>query len=56
MQKELQILLCLIGRIVFALHEGDMPYELSLNYEFPNIDTLHRINITNVYKHHSHPI
>ena len=40
----------------FALHEGDMPYELSLNYEFPNIDTLHRINISNVYSTTAHPI
>lgn len=40
----------------YALHEGDMPYEISLNYEFPNIATLHRLNISKIHSTTAHPI
>ena len=41
---------------VYALHEGDMPYELIVNYEEYNISTKGRLNFTNIYSTTAHPI
>ena len=41
---------------VYALHEGDMPYELTIDYKNYNISTKNRLNYTNVYSTTAHPI
>jgi carotenoid cleavage dioxygenase-like enzyme len=41
---------------IFALHEGDMPYELSINYDKLNISTLERLNYPSIYSTTAHPV
>ncbi len=41
---------------IFALHEGDMPYELDIDYEKFNISTKKRINFNSIYSTTAHPI
>ena len=41
---------------IFALHEGDMPYELSINYNKLNISTLERLNYPGIYSTTAHPV
>lgn len=40
---------------LFALHEGDMPYELDVDSKF-NISTKNRLNYTSLYSTTAHPI
>lgn len=40
----------------YALHEGDMPYELIMDYKKFNISTKGRLNFTNIYSTTAHPI
>ena len=44
------------NNIFYALHEGDMPYELDIDYQLFNISTKHRLNYTNIYSTTAHPI
>lgn len=41
---------------IFALHEGDMPYELYIDYENFNISTIGRFNHPNLYSATAHPV
>jgi len=41
---------------VFALHEGDMPYELDIDYKDFNISTIGRFNYKPLYSTTAHPI
>jgi len=41
---------------IFALHEGDMPYELNINYKDFNISTKKRINYPSIHSATAHPI
>lgn len=41
---------------IFALHEGDMPYELNINFEKLNISTSKRLHYSNIYSTTAHPI
>jgi carotenoid cleavage dioxygenase-like enzyme len=41
---------------LFALHEGDLPYELNVHYDSFNISTKGRIHIPNLYSTTAHPI
>lgn len=41
---------------LFALHEGDMPYELDIDYKNFNISTLGRFNHPQLYSVTAHPI
>ena len=40
----------------YALHEGDMPYELQIDYKHFNISTKSRLNYNNIYSTTAHPI
>ena len=41
---------------IFALHEGDMPYELEINYSDLNISTKSRFEHPSIYSTTAHPI
>ena len=41
---------------IFALHEGDMPYELNIDYNNFNITTLKRLHYPSIYSTTAHPI
>jgi carotenoid cleavage dioxygenase-like enzyme len=40
----------------FALHEGDMPYELNIDFNNLNISTLSRFNVPNIFSTTAHPV
>ena len=41
---------------IYALHEGDMPYELNIDYKNYNISTVKRLNYNSVFSTTAHPI
>ncbi len=41
---------------IYALHEGDMPYNLNVNYSACTISTKGRLNYKNIYSTTAHPI
>ena len=41
---------------MFALHEGDMPYEMNINKEEEDISTLGRLNYTSIHSMTAHPV
>ena len=41
---------------IYALHEGDMPYELNIDYKNYNISTIKRLNYNSVFSTTAHPI
>ena len=41
---------------LFALHEGDMPYELNIDFKNLNISTLSRFNVPNIFSTTAHPV
>ena len=41
---------------IFALHEGDMPYEMHIDHIIKNISTIGRINYPSIHSATAHPI
>ena len=41
---------------LFALHEGDMPYELNIDFNSLNISTISRLNVPNIFSTTAHPV
>ena len=41
---------------IYALHEGDMPYELNIDYKNYNISTVKRLHYNSVFSTTAHPI
>lgn len=41
---------------IFALHEGDMPYELNVDHDNYNISTINRIHFPSIYSMTAHPV